>query len=109
MPADACVPVVLNSWYTRSRLHEGSNTAYVQLYVGKEKLLDWQQPDPQELTADLSAPTWIGRDSDGKKPWQARLGTPQVYNTALTEDPTVPFDQLTEAQKAACSEKMGSE
>jgi len=104
---DQCVPIVLSSWYTRSRLHEGSNTAYVKLYAGSEKLLDWQTPNPAEINADWSAPTWIGRNDQGGNRWPAALGTPQFYNTALIdaslpENTDVPFDHLQDAQKTAC-------
>lgn len=99
---DQCLPITLTSWYTRSRLHEGKNTAYVQLYAGNEKILDWQQPNPQEIDADWSLPTWIGRDEQGKYPWPATLGTAQFYNTALNDNPTAPFDRLQDVQHTAC-------
>lgn len=99
---ESCLPVVLSTWYTRSRLHEGSNTAYLQLYVGSQKVLDARLPNPAELTADLSGPTWIGRDAAGGQRWQGTLGVPQVYNTALHEDPAAALDRLADAQQAAC-------
>lgn len=97
-----CLPIVLRTWYTRSRLHEGKNTAYITLYAGTEKLLDWQQPNPQEMNADWSAPTWIGQTSDGKHRWPTRLGEPQFYNTALSDNPAASFDRLQDAQIATC-------
>jgi arylsulfatase A-like enzyme len=100
-----CVPIVLSSWYTRSRLHEGQNTAYVKLYAGNEKLLDWQTPNPQEINADWSAPTWIGQNDQGKDSWPTILGIPQFYNTVLAETIDMPFDRLQDAQQAACNLK----
>ena len=105
---EQCVPIVLSSWYTRSRLHEGRNTAYVTLHVGNEKILDWQTPNPEEINADWSAPTWIGQNDEGKNRWPTALGIPQFYNTALVDaslaiNTTVPFDHLQDAQRAACS------
>jgi hypothetical protein len=102
-----CLPIVLTSWYTRSRLHEGQNTAYVKLYAGNEKLLDWQTPNPQEINADWSEPTWIGQNDQGKNRWPTALGIPQFYNTALIdtslpEYTDVPFDHLQDAQQIAC-------
>ncbi|MBK8287717.1 MAG: hypothetical protein IPK95_03015 [Cellvibrionales bacterium] len=93
---------MLRTWYTRSRLHEGKNTAYITLYAGTEKLLDWQQPNPQEMNADWSAPTWIGQTSDGKHRWPTRLGEPQFYNTALSDNPAATFDRLQDVQQLAC-------
>lgn len=102
-----CLPIVLTSWYTRSRLHEGQNTAYVKLYAGNEKLLDWQTPNPQEINADWSEPTWIGQNDQGKNRWPTALGIPQFYNTALIdtslpEYTDVPFDHLQDAKQIAC-------
>ena len=102
-----CLPIVLSSWYTRSRLHEGRNIAFAQLYAGSEKLLEWQLPNPQEIHADLSAPTWIGQSAEGKNPWPTFLAVPQFYNTALTDVSSVwgtaaPFDRLQDVQQAAC-------
>ena len=97
-----CLPIVLRTWYTRSRLHEGKNTAYITLYAGTEKLLDWQQPNPQEMNADWSAPTWIGQTSDGKHRWPTRLGEPQFYNTALSDNPAATFDCMQDVQQLAC-------
>ena len=97
-----CLPIVLRTWYTRSRLHEGKNTAYITLYAGAEKLLDWQQPNPQEMNADWSAPTWIGQTSDGKHRWPTRLGEPQFYNTALSDNPAATFDCMQDVQQLAC-------
>ncbi len=97
-----CLPIVLRTWYTRSRLHEGKNTAYITLYAGTEKLLDWQQPNPQEMNADWSAPTWIGQTSDGNHRWPTRLGEPQFYNTALSDNPAATFDRLQDVQQLAC-------
>ena len=104
---DQCVPIVLSSWYTRSRLQEGRNTAYVQLYAGNEKLLDWQTPNPAEIHADWSAPTWIGQNHQGKNRWPTVIGVPQFYNTALIDislpaNGTAPFDRVQDAQQTAC-------
>lgn len=104
---DQCLPIVLSSWYTRSRLHEGRNVAFAQLYAGNEKLLDWKLPNPQEIRSDLSVPTWIGQDSEGKNRWPTMLGTPQFYNNALLDSSyswgtTAPFDRLQDVQQAAC-------
>lgn len=93
----ACVPVMLNSWLTRSRLHEGNNTAYLQLYVGDETLLTWQQENPPELATDLSVPTWIGQDEQGRGRWPTSLGPARIYNSALDPD-TLPL-----AQQEACA------
>lgn len=101
--ATHCVPVVLSSWYTRSRLHEGKNTAYIQLYVGTEKILDWQTPNPAEINADWSAPTWIGQNALGEQRWPGTLTVPQFYNSALTDDPAAAFDRLPDAQHTACA------
>jgi len=97
-----CMPIVLSSWYTRSRLHEGRNTAYVTLYVGNEKLLDWQTSNPEEINANWSAPTWIGQSDQGKNRWPTALGIPQFYNTALTNTADAPFDRVQDAQQMAC-------
>jgi hypothetical protein len=86
-------------------LHEGQNTAYVKLYAGNEKLLDWQTPNPQEINADWSAPTWIGQNDQGKDSWPTILGIPQFYNTVLAETIDMPFDRLQDAQQAACNLK----
>ena len=96
------MPIVLSSWYTRSRLHEGRNTAYVTLYVGNEKLLDWQTSNPEEINANWSAPTWIGQSDQGKNRWPTALGIPQFYNTALTNTADAPFDRVQDAQQMAC-------
>jgi arylsulfatase A-like enzyme len=93
-PDGQCVPIVLSTWYTRSRLHEDRNTAYVKLYAGDKKILDWQTPNPQEINADWSAPTWIGRDVPG---------VPQFYNSSLNDDPAAKFDRLQNVQQSACS------
>lgn len=98
-----CVPIVLSSWYTRSRLHEGKNAAYIQLYVGAEKIMDWQTANPEEINADWSAPTWIGQNAQGEKRWATDLATPEFYNSALTEDPAAALDRLQDAQKTACT------
>jgi arylsulfatase A-like enzyme len=90
-----CMPVVMSSWYTRSRLYEGRNTAFMQLYVGTEKLIDWQQPDPQEITADLSAPTVIDKSM--------AQGQPVFLNTALQDDAAASHDRLQDVREQVCT------
>ncbi|HSC74891.1 MAG TPA: sulfatase-like hydrolase/transferase [Pseudomonadales bacterium] len=102
-----CIPIVLSSWYTRSRLHEGRNTAYAKLYAGDEKILDWQTPNPEEINADWSAPTWIGQDENDKNRWPVNLDThglsvPLFYNSSLNDDPAAKFDRLQNVQQIVC-------
>lgn len=98
-----CVPMTFTSFYTRSRLHAGHNSAQIALYVGGEKILEWQQTNPAEIDGNFSEPTWIGRDAQGQHAWTGKLTPPHFFNALLTDNSNATFDRRQDAELRVCS------
>ena len=98
-----CTAISLTSFYTRSRLHAGHNSAQMALYVGGEKLLDWRQENPAEIDGDFSEPTWIGRDAQGQHAWQGLLSQPQFFNALLSDNNSAAFDRRQDIEQRICA------
>jgi arylsulfatase A-like enzyme len=98
----ACTAITFMSFHTRSRLNPKHNSAHIALYVGDEKLLNWEQENPKEISGDFAEPTWIGRDAQGENPWRGTLFAPQFFNALLVDDDAAPFDRRHSAEQRAC-------
>jgi arylsulfatase A-like enzyme len=70
----------LDTLYTRSRLHEGRNNMFIELYADGQKLLHWQQANPEEISGNYAEPTFIGQCIDGSAQWPGSLGVAYFYN-----------------------------
>jgi arylsulfatase A-like enzyme len=80
------VNLLLSTTFTRSRLHEGHNRAFVQLQVDKNTVLQWQQDNPPEITEGFAEPTYIGQRSDGSHAWPAQISKPFLWNANIDKD-----------------------
>ncbi|HQQ63522.1 MAG TPA: sulfatase-like hydrolase/transferase [Pseudomonadales bacterium] len=83
---DGKLNLLFSTTFTRSRLHEGHNHAFVQLQANGEKILQWQQDNPTEIVGSFDAATYIGQRSDGSGAWPAPVGKPQFWNANIDKD-----------------------
>lgn len=74
------INLLLSTTFTRSRLHEGHNHGFVKLQADGEKILQWQQDNPAEITEGFAAPTYIGQRSDGNNAWPSQIDKPLFWN-----------------------------
>jgi hypothetical protein len=107
--AGECIALVMSSYFSRSRLHEGKNAGRMRMYVNGQQVLEKIIDNPEEIDADLDEPTIVGEqhtetEIDGTKPSSMQVGEPLFFNAEL---PTVKNNvwreyTIEQAGKKAC-------
>lgn len=71
----ACIPVVWTGLFQNANDLENNDKARAALYIDGKKMDGSKFPYP-DVREYLHAPTWIGRNSQGKKRFRGQLGKP---------------------------------
>jgi len=71
----ACIPIVWTGFFRNSNNLKNNDKARVALYIDGKKVDSGKFPYP-DVREYLHEPTWIGRDSQGKKRFHGQLGKP---------------------------------
>jgi arylsulfatase A-like enzyme len=84
----ACTPLVLTTYYYRSKLVRNTDHAVWVLYLdGKEVAMQrWQSPEI--FSQKFSEVTVVGHDLDGNRQFSGRVKNPQIYNDFFYENDT---------------------
>jgi arylsulfatase A-like enzyme len=104
-----CIALVMSSYFSRSRLHEGKNTGRMRIYANGEKVLEKIIDNPDEIDGDLNEPTIVGQQNtkleiDGTKKLSIRMGEPLFFNAELPDAKNNAWGEYTidQAGKKAC-------
>ena len=107
--AGECVALVMSSYFSRSRLHEGKNTGRMRVYVNGQQVLEKIIDNPDEIAGDLAEPTIVGQQNtgteiDGAKRVKIQKGEPLFFNAELLDAKNNVWGEYTieQAGKKAC-------
>lgn len=75
-----CTPLVLSSYYFRSKLLPQQDHAAWSIRLGGEEVLLEKRPKPAVFPEAFLEPTYAGRDVAGKKAFKGIMEEPRFYN-----------------------------
>jgi len=75
-----CTPVVLSTYYYRSKLQPKFDHAVWALTLGDKEVMMETWPSPAVFPNDFLEPTYLGQPSDGSSYFTGKLESPQFYN-----------------------------
>lgn len=78
LKSGACLPLVLSTYFSRSRLYEGKNYGLIHLYANGRQILEQQLQNPEEIEGNLNQST---RAASG-----VLVSPPLFFNAALGPD-----------------------
>jgi arylsulfatase A-like enzyme len=76
----ACTPLVLSTYYLRSKLLPKSDHGVWVLTLNNEQIMEENWPLPAVFPDNFLEPTWVGQDNEGHPLLGASLESPQFYN-----------------------------